>query len=226
MTPDELRARVLFRDADVIVLDKPAGLPVHAGPKGGSHLEAMLDALRFERRERPGLAHRLDRDTSGCLVLGRHKAALRQLGRLFERGAVEKLYWAVVQGQPVANHGTIVARLRKRSQVRGWWMEVHDEGQDAVTDWAVLGRGDGLAWIECRPRTGRTHQIRVHLAHLGHPILGDPFYGRNDAPRASMHLHARSVTFDYLAGRRVAAQAEPPPAMRRTLAGLGHRTSA
>jgi RluA family pseudouridine synthase len=221
VTPDELRARVLHRDPDVIVLDKPAGLPVHAGPKGGANLEDMLDALRFERRERPGLAHRLDRDTSGCLVLGRHKAALRQLGRLFERGAVEKTYWAVVHGRPPADSGTVDAPLRKRSQIRGWWMEVHGEGQTAVTDWQIVGHGDGLAWVECRPRTGRTHQIRVHMAHLGHPILGDPVYGPKDGPRAPMHLHARAVLFDYLAGRRIAAQAEPPPAMRKTLAGLG-----
>ena len=212
---------MLHRDPDVIVLDKPAGLPVHAGPKGGAHLEAMLDALRFERREPPGLAHRLDRDTSGCLVLGRHKAALRQLGRLFERGAIEKTYWAVVRGVPIADQGTIAARLRKRSQVRGWWMEVHDEGQEAVTDWRVLGRGDGLAWIECRPRTGRTHQIRVHLAHLGLPILGDPVYGPKDARRAPMHLHAQSVAFDYLAGRRIVAEAPPPPALRAALRACG-----
>jgi 23S rRNA-/tRNA-specific pseudouridylate synthase len=138
--PGLLLDRVLYRDALCLVVDKPAGLPVHAGPKGGPNLEDHLDALRFGLPRRPGLAHRLDRDTSGCLVLGRHRQALARLGKLFASGRVEKVYWAVVRGGPRAEEGRIEAPLRKRDELRGWWMETHPKGQPAVTDWRVLGR--------------------------------------------------------------------------------------
>lgn len=193
--PDFLLDRLLYRDGLILVVDKPAGLAVHAGPSGGPSLEDFLDPLRFGLPNPPFLAHRLDRDTSGCLVLGRHKKALRRLGRLFEGGQVEKVYWALVEGRPAAAEGRIEQALFKRSTAaRGWWMEVVPEGRGkhAVTDYAVLAAGDGCSLVECRPRTGRTHQLRVHLAHLGHPIRGDAVYGR---PRPGEHLllHAKSL---------------------------------
>ena len=199
---EELERRLLHRDGLVLVIDKPAGLPVHAGPKGGPNLEHYLDALRFGYPRRPALAHRLDRDTSGCLVLGRHPAALRRLGRLFAEGRVEKTYWAIVLGRPAAAEGRIEAPLAKRSALRGWWMKVDPAGQPAVTLWRLLGASDELAWLELRPLTGRTHQIRVHLNHKHHPVVGDPLYG-GKGPTLGLDrqfLHAQRLGFARLDG--------------------------
>jgi RluA family pseudouridine synthase len=214
----------------MLVIDKPAGLPVHAGPKGGPNLEDHLDALRFGLPRRPGLAHRLDRDTSGCLVLGRHRQALARLGKLFAAGRVEKVYWAVVHGSPPESEGRIDAALRKRSETRGWWMEAHPEGQPSVTDYRVLGstqtQDRGLTWLECHPRTGRTHQIRVHCAGLGCPVLGDPVYGpKGDDPRLPpLHLHARAITVPlYPSKPPITAQATPPEHMLAALRACGWR---
>jgi len=220
----DLTARLLYRDGLMLILDKPAGLAVHAGRKGGETLEDHLDQLRFGLPAPPGLAHRLDRDTSGCLVLGRHRKALRRLGALFAAGRVEKTYWAVVQGQPAADAGRIDAPLAKLNAVKGWKMLVSPEGQPASTEWRVLGRGPGLAWIECRPLTGRTHQIRVHLAELGCPILGDPLYGpRMAASRGQpLHLHARHIAVPLYAGKPPVVAAAPlPPALQTAFAACG-----
>ena len=151
------------------------------------NLEDYFEALRFGLPNRPALAHRLDRDTSGCLVLGRHRKALSRLGRLFAGGLVEKVYWAVVLGRPADDAGRVELALRKRSEGRGWWMEPSPDGRAAATDWRLLGTDGRHSWLECRPRTGRTHQIRVHCAALGCPVLGDPIYGRAEiaAPLAS-----------------------------------------
>ncbi len=221
-----LLARLLYRDGLVLIIDKPAGLPVHAGPGGGPNLEQQLDALRFGLPRPPALAHRLDRDTSGCLVLGRHRKALARLGRLFASGQVGKTYWAVVRGGPAEDGGTIDLPLAKRStEPRGWWMKVDPQGQTAVTDWRVLGRGDGLAWLECRPRTGRTHQIRVHLAEIGCPVLGDPVYGAKvDPPLPPLHLHARGVELPLYPNRPpVTVEAPPPPHLHDALRACGWR---
>jgi tRNA pseudouridine32 synthase / 23S rRNA pseudouridine746 synthase len=196
MTADELRARVLYRDALMLLIDKPAGLPVHPGPKGGETLFHHLEALRFGLPGRPEVAHRLDRDTSGCLALGRHAKALARLNALFRRGAVDKVYWAVVEGGP-AGEGEIALALSPRSPDRGWWMKPDPAGQPALTRWRVLGRRAGsrdtpaVTLVELRPLTGRTHQLRVHCAASGWPILGDAIYG--SAPRfrgPGLHLHA------------------------------------
>ena len=135
MTPEELQARLLYRDGLMLIIDKPAGLPVHAGPGGGENLEALFDALRFGLPRPPALAHRLDRDTSGCLVLGRHPKALRRLARLFSEGRVEKTYWAVVEGAPSRPSGTIDLPLAKHSTKKGGWRMLVDAqaGKPAVT---------------------------------------------------------------------------------------------
>jgi tRNA pseudouridine32 synthase / 23S rRNA pseudouridine746 synthase len=213
--------RILYRDGLILIVDKPAGIPVHAGPGGGVTLEHYFEALRFGLPQPPALAHRLDRDTSGCLVLGRHRKALARVGRLFQSGQVEKVYWAVVRGRPPEPQGTVELALRKRSEQRGWWMEADPAGQPARTDYRLLGEHDGLSWLECRPRTGRTHQIRVHCAALGCPVLGDSVYGERAAP--SLHLHARSIALPLYPNRPpVTALARPPAHMVEALLGCGY----
>jgi tRNA pseudouridine32 synthase/23S rRNA pseudouridine746 synthase len=140
LTPDEILARVLHRDGLMLVIDKPAGLPVHRGPKGGANLESSFDALRYGLPRPPVLAHRLDRDTSGCLVLGRHRKATATLGLLFKHGKISKTYWAVVEGGPVEDHGTIDLPIGRLNAERGWWQKIDPEGLPSVTNWTVLGR--------------------------------------------------------------------------------------
>ncbi len=219
---------VLYRDAMMLVVDKPSGLAVHAGPKGGETLSDHLDALRFGLPRRPELAHRLDKDTSGCLVLGRHAKALALLGGLFAAGAVEKTYIAVTSGAPASDSGRIDQPLAKRSPTRGWWMQAVPKGtpgaQEAVTDYAVLHRAGGLAVLALRPLTGRTHQLRAHLAALGAPILGDAIYGGASrlpgGPR--LHLHARRVVVPLARNKPpVDVRAPLPPHICETLAALG-----
>jgi tRNA pseudouridine32 synthase/23S rRNA pseudouridine746 synthase len=219
--------RVLHRDADIIVLDKPAGIAVHKGPKGGPVLEDAFAALRFGLAESPGLAHRLDKDTAGCLVLGRHRRALATLGRQFAAGAVGKAYWAVVRGGPGDDAGTIDAPLAKRDEHRGWFMKVAEGGQPSLTRWRVLGRGPGVAWLELEPLTGRTHQLRAHTAHAGFPILGDPIYGRAPANGARLQLLARTIRLPPLGARGALEITAPvPPHMRAALALCGYQEGA
>lgn len=223
LTPEALQARVLYRDADILILDKPAGLAVHAGPKTATDLEALLPALRFDGREVPRLAHRLDTDTSGCLVLARHAKALTRLGRAFAGQDVDKTYWAVVEGGPEADLGRIDLPLAKRNDKSGWRIVVDAKGQPSVTDFRVLGRGDGVAWLALKPATGRTHQLRVHMAEAGWPIVGDPFYGSGKTSAEPLHLMARRIALPPLGANRPAVSAEaPPPAhMRALLAACG-----
>ncbi|MDB5371146.1 MAG: Pseudouridine synthase, RluA family [Roseomonas sp.] len=218
--PPEIAARILLRTETVLVLDKPAGLSVHAGPRGGPSLEDWLPRLAFGKKRVPQPAHRLDTDTAGCLVLGRTKPALAELGALFAGGQAEKTYWAILRGGPAGESGRIDLPLRKVSTAaHGWRIEPHAEGQPATTLWRVLGRGDGLCWLELRPRTGRTHQLRVHCAALGFPILGDPFYGV-PAP-GGLHLLARAIRLPLVPP--VEAEAPVPAAMRPGFARCGWR---
>ena len=140
MTPAEMVSRLLYRDGLMLVIDKPAGFAVHRGPNGGESLEDHFDALRFGLPRSPALAHRLDRDTSGCLVLGRHRKALAQLGKLFKNGDIGKTYWAMVEGSPETAEGVIELPLGRRDVTRGWWMKPDPEGQPAATKWNVMGR--------------------------------------------------------------------------------------
>ena len=222
MTPAEIVARILYRDALMLVLDKPGGIPVHAGPGGGPNLEQYFDALRFGLPRLPALAHRLDRDTSGCLVLGRHRKALAKLGRLFAAGRIEKTYWAIVDGGPREDEGRIDLALRKRSlDKRSWRMEPHPEGQAAITDWRVLARGKNQTWLALYPRTGRTHQIRVHCAASGFPLTGDAAYGTATNASGFM-LHARAVTIPLYPSRpAITVEAPPPPAMAAAIKAIG-----
>ncbi len=211
MTLPSLEERLLYRDGLMLVLDKPAGVPVHAGPGGGPNMEQGFDALRFGLPQPPGLAHRLDRDTSGCLILGRHRKALRKLGELFRNGRVGKTYWAVVEGAPPTPEGTVDQPLLKRTGRANWRMNLDPAGQTAVTDWRTMGSADGRTWLELSPRTGRTHQLRVHCQWLGCPIVGDPVYGTASATEPLM-LHARGVIVPLYPSRDPIAVEAPPPA--------------
>lgn len=221
MNSAELPGRVLHRDANLVILDKPSGLAVHGGPRTVHHLEGMLDALCFGLAKPPRLAHRLDRDTAGCLVLARHDKALSRLGRLFGAGKVEKAYWAVVEGWPDGEQGRIDLPLHKVTNKAGWRMEPAAQGLPAATLWRLMGRADGLAWLELAPQSGRTHQIRVHCASgLGCPIVGDPVYGK--AGERPLHLLARSVVVPYWQDRApIVAVAAPPAHMEPALRACG-----
>ncbi len=205
---------ILHRDTHFVVLNKPAGLAVHPGPGGGPSVEDCFPALS-RRRDGPWLAHRLDADTAGCLVVALRKAPLLTAQAEFAAGRAHKAYWAVVHGQPEADGGTVDAPLLKRQNRTGWSMIVDAAGQPAVTDWRVLGRGEGMAWLELSPRTGRTHQIRVHCAYAGWPILGDPLYGKG----GGLHLLARSIQLDL--DPPLSAIAPPPAAMQAALRSCG-----
>ncbi len=232
MTPEEIVARLLYRDGLMLVIDKPAGFAVHKGPKGGESLEDYFDALRFGLPRAPALAHRLDRDTSGCLVLGRHRKALAELGRLFKSGRVGKTYWALVEGRPAEDEGRIELPLGRKDATRGWWMKHDPEGQPATTTWKVLGRAQSqasgaavrnLTWLALEPLTGRTHQLRVHCTAMGWPIVGDSVYG--GAPRVGgpgLHLHAREIVVPLYKNRApIRVSAPVPPHMHERLRACG-----
>jgi tRNA pseudouridine32 synthase/23S rRNA pseudouridine746 synthase len=223
MTSEEMLARLLYRDGLMLVVDKPAGLPVHRGPKGGDAFEDYFDALRFGLPRPPALAHRLDRDTTGCLVLGRHRKALALLGKLFKQGKVGKCYWAVVENGPEADEGRIDIPLARRDEARGWWMKPDPHGLASASTWKVMGRGAAFSWLALEPLTGRTHQLRVHCAEMGWPIVGDNIYG--GAPRTGglpLHLHSREVTVPISKNKApVTVTAPVPEHMREKLAACG-----
>ncbi len=228
MTALNLEDRLLYRDGLMLVIDKPAGLPVHAGPGGGDNLEYHFDRLRFGLPRPPALAHRLDRDTSGCLVLGRHPKALRKLHKLFAEGRVEKTYWAITAGVPEKLSGSIDAPLKKTPRGSGWRVEIaadgDDDRQEARTTYRVIAQHEGHAFIEAKPKTGRTHQIRVHLNSIGAPIIGDPQYGELAPEDRSqpMMLHARRVIVPISKNKEpVVVEAPPPEAMAALLLEMG-----
>lgn len=217
-----LSDNILFIDAEAMVVDKPAGLGVTAGRDGRLSLENHLDSLRFGFQRQPAAVHRLDRDTSGCLLLARNPKALRRFSAAFEAGEVEKLYLAVLDGAPAGESGTIDMALTKTSTREAGWRIVADpRGKAARTHWRVLGMQGGRALVAFRPESGRTHQIRVHAASgLGCAIVGDPVYGRGGE---AMLLHARALTVPRGAKPPVAAKAPLPPAFHA--AGFGDETA-
>jgi len=227
----DLLARVLHRDGLMLIIDKPAGIPVHRGPrnsrdKTGTALEDFFDVLRFGLPRPPVLAHRLDRDTSGCLVLGRHRKATASLGLLFKHNKISKTYWAVVEGHPDTDEGTIDIPLGRLNEERGWWQKPDPNGLPSTTNWKVLGRNGGetkLTWLALEPVTGRTHQLRVHCAAMGWPIVGDAIYG--SAPREGgdmLHLHAREISVPLSKNKPpVQVSAPVPEHMRERLMQCG-----
>jgi RluA family pseudouridine synthase len=222
LSVEEIQARVLHRDGLILVIDKPAGLAVHAGPSQAPNLEECFEALRYGLPRPPALAHRLDADTSGVLVLGRHPKALSKLGRLFAGRGTEKVYWAVVQGAPPAGEGVFDWPLLKINTKSGWSVKASDKGQPAVTRYRILGRGPGMSWLELRPETGRTHQIRVHCAHAGCPVVGDRLYGKAE-PGQQLQLHSRAIVLPLSKSKPpIRVEAPPPPHMLEALQGCGY----
>lgn len=212
-----LEAMTLHADADLVVFDKPSGLPVHPGSRTSDNLDDLLATLVDDGGERPRLVHRLDRETSGVLVAARTRAVAARLGRAFETRTVAKTYLAVVEGVPTETAGRILLPLAPRETAKGGRMvAVAPDAADALaadTAWRVLARlADGTATlVELKPATGRRHQLRAHLAAIGHPILGDALYGRRDgAPR--LMLHARRLDLPSPRGGRLEVEAPIPPA--------------
>ncbi|GAA4505170.1 RluA family pseudouridine synthase [Gluconacetobacter tumulicola] len=210
---------VLFRDARFLVIDKPPGLPVHAGPAGGPSVEDAFPLLS-RRADGPWLAHRLDRDTSGCLLIALRKQPLLAAQAAFANGLARKTYWAMVRGRPAADGGTVAMTMAKQSDTRGWRMVQAATGQDSRTEWRLLASDGHVSWLELRLLTGRTHQARLHCASLGCPVLGDAVYGDATGPEAHrLHLMSRALSLPL--EPPVSAVAPPPDHIRAILARQG-----
>ena len=225
-----LADRILYMDKQVIVIDKPPGLATQGGSGLTKHVDGMLDSLQYEKPTRPKLVHRLDRDTSGVLLIARTALAASGLSASLALRDTSKVYWALTRGVPKQKHGVVKGALAKEG-VRGKdeRMTISD-GEDAkfaLTEYAVMGTaGNEFAWVAARPITGRTHQIRVHLASLGTPIVGDFKYGGTDARAKGeiadkLHLHARSIDIGRPDGGRLQATAPLPPHMAKSWRLLG-----
>ena len=229
-TSRRLEDAILYMDKHVIVLNKPAGLATQGGSGLKEHVDGMLDQLSFERATKPKLVHRLDRDTSGVLLVARTAQAAAGLSRELARRDASKVYWALVKGVPKQKHGFVKAALAKEGvRGRGERMAVseEDDAKFALTEYAVMGQaGQEFAWVAARPVTGRTHQIRVHLASLGTPIVGDFKYGGTDAKGKGaiadkLHLHARAIDIARPDGGRLQVIAPLPPHMLKSWSLLG-----
>jgi tRNA pseudouridine32 synthase/23S rRNA pseudouridine746 synthase len=223
MSPEEIVSRLLYRDGLMLIIDKPAGLAVHKGPKGGASLEDWFDPLRVGLPRMPALAHRLDKETSGCLVLGRHRKALADLNLMFRTGKVGKTYWAIGEGGPEADEGRIDMPLGRLDDKIGWWMKHDPNGLPSQSTWKVLGRAEGITWLALEPLTGRTHQLRVHCMESGFPVLGDNIYG--SAPRhggPGLHLLARQIVVPLYKNKPpVKTTASVPDHMKERLKACG-----
>lgn len=204
---------ILFEDGEALVIDKPAGLPLDRPRAGGPCLEDFLDRLRLGFQREPAPVHRLDRDTSGCLLLARNPKALKRFSAAFEARQVEKTYLGLVAGELAEDTGTIELALSKISSEKdGWRMIPARKGKPAITHWQRLAAQDGVTLVRFAPVTGRTHQIRVHsLAGLGFPLLGDPVYGQPDRRAARTMLHASALVL-HREGKPPVAATSPLPA--------------
>jgi 23S rRNA pseudouridine955/2504/2580 synthase len=229
-----VQSLVLYRDTDIIVINKPHGLAVQGGTKTVRHLDGLLEGLRFDADAKPKLVHRLDRDTSGCLVLARTAKAAASLGALFRsRGALQKIYWALVVGAPRPEAGQIRGWMRKapgsvdsdREMMQRCLQK--DEGAVfAVSDYATIDNAGGrAAWMALRPETGRTHQLRFHMAEIGHAIIGDPKYKCDRvAPEGlsgKLHLHARALELPSAKGKPLRIIAPLPEHFEASFDTLG-----
>jgi 23S rRNA pseudouridine955/2504/2580 synthase len=219
---------VIHRDSQAIIINKPPGLATQGGTKTDRHVDGLLDALIFEGESRPKLVHRLDKDTSGALLLARTSRAATFFGKSFSSRTARKIYWALIVGVPSIDEGMIELPIAKQPGTGGEKMHVDEkEGLPARTRYRVIERaGNRAAWVELQPFTGRTHQLRVHLAAIGHPIVGDGKYGGPDAFLSGsisrkMHLHARRLKIDHPDGGVIDVKADLPSHLSESLTQLG-----
>ena len=219
---------VIHRDPQAIVVNKPPGLATQGGTKTPQHLDGLLGGLADEAGNRPKLVHRLDKDTSGVLLLARTARAAAFFSKSFSGRTARKIYWAIVTGVPDIHDGFIDLPLAKQPGTGGEKMHVdEEEGSPSKTRYRVIERaGNRAAWVELQPLTGRTHQLRVHMAAIGHPIVGDGKYGGQEAfltgaISRKLHLHARRLRIDHPDGGRIDATAAPPTHFAETMANLG-----
>jgi 23S rRNA pseudouridine955/2504/2580 synthase len=223
-----VQSMVLHKDRAAIVLDKPPGLATQGGTKTDRHVDGLLDGLQFEAEGRPKLVHRLDKDTSGALLVARSANAAAFFAKSFSSRTARKLYWALVVGVPSIEDGMIELPIAKQPGTGGEKMHVDEkEGSPARSRYRVIERaGNAAAWVQLEPYTGRTHQLRVHMAAIGHPIVGDGKYGGQDAfltggISRKMHLHARRIRIDHPDGGKLDVTAEPPRHFLESLQHLG-----
>jgi 23S rRNA pseudouridine955/2504/2580 synthase len=231
LTEDEeafVQDMVLAKGRDWYLLNKPPGLATQGGTKTVQHLDRLLDGLVDEQGQRPKLVHRLDKDTSGVLLVARSARAAAHFTKAFAGRTARKVYWALITGVPSLEEGLIDAPLAKQPGTGGEKMHVDEEhGLPARTRYRLIERaGNRAAWVELQPLTGRTHQLRAHMAAIGHPIVGDAKYGGADAfltggISRKLHLHARRLKIDGLDGKPIDFSAELPPHFAESLATLG-----
>lgn len=232
LTPDELEfftSLIIWEDDEILIINKPSGLAVQGGTKTFRHVDRFLAGYGEHKNCRYRLTHRIDRNTSGLLVIAKTGEMATHLTQQFKDGNVDKIYWAVTVDQPTPGSGVIKAPLVKagigdREKV----VVDHEKGKNAVTVYQTLKRLEKrnlpfMAWVELRPETGRTHQIRVHCQHLGSPILGDGKYGGKEVTdiNRTLHLHARTITFRDREGNRLTFNAAPPTHFEETLRRYG-----
>ncbi|UTW56981.1 RluA family pseudouridine synthase [Kordiimonas sp. SCSIO 12603] len=224
---EELQSLVIYQDDDVLAINKPAGLPTQGGTGQVKHLDAMLDFLKFGSKHRPRLVHRLDKDTSGVLLLGRSANAAGALAAAFQTKETDKRYFALVRGVPKVPDGRIILKMDKAPIKGNERMVVTPDGKKSISDYAVVDRAaQEAAWLALKPHTGRTHQLRLHCAELGHPIIGDGKYGGPEAFLSGsisrkMHLHSRFITFPHPDGSNVTITAPLPEHMQASFDMLG-----
>jgi 23S rRNA pseudouridine955/2504/2580 synthase len=226
-TRDFLKSITLYEDADILVLNKPMGLAVQGGSGTARHLDLMLEVMRDAKGERPRLVHRLDKDTAGCLLVARTRFAAAALAKTFRTRAARKIYWALVAGVPKPKQGRISTYLAKDEREDESIMRIARHGEagasHAVTYYAVVDTAARqLAWLSLKPVTGRTHQLRAHMAHIGHPIVGDPKYFSKEnwelpgGLQNRLHLMARRIVVPHPRGGAIDITAPLPPHMQQT----------
>lgn len=222
-----VRDMVIYQDPQAFVLNKPPGLATQGGTKTTQHLDRLLDGIGDDRG-RPKLVHRLDKDTSGALLVARTARAAGHFAKSFSGRTARKIYWALVVGVPDSDEGMIDAPLAKQPGTGGEKMHISEEaGLPAKTKWRTIDRaGNRAAWVELQPLTGRTHQLRAHMAAIGHPIVGDAKYGGADAfltggISRKLHLHARRIRIDAPEGGKIDVTAELPSHFAESLSTLG-----
>lgn len=238
LSPQERRlfqSMVIHEDRDIYVLNKPSGFAVQGGTKTHHHLDGLLMGLGVELGERPLLVHRLDRDTSGVIVIAKRRSIAAALGKLFATRAVKKTYWAVVKGVPKPAQGRIEVALIKAKGPDGDRMRASQEGEEedeqrAVTFYSVLDKASNVAtWVSLKPVTGRQHQLRAHMAHIGTPIMGDEKYGGLEGMPEGMvkklHLHARRIVFPHPREGIIDISAPLPEHMLNSFAMFGFDAS-